>query len=813
MSENVNIQELSPQNRTVAVLPLRDVVVFPNMVIPLFVGREKSIVALDRAMDSGKEILLLAQKDAADDDPGKDDLYSIGTMASILQLLKLPDGTVKVLVEGGERTRAVEFTETDECFMAIPERIEIEAISDDEVDVLMRTVISSFEQYVKLNNKIPPEVLNSLSGIEEPGRLADTIAAHLSQKLEEKQQILEVSSESERLEHILGVMEAEIDLLQVEKRIRGRVKKQMEKSQREYYLNEQMKAIQKELGDMDETPNELDELANKIAEAGMTKEAREKADSELKKLKMMSPMSAEATVVRNYIDWLVNVPWKKRSKVRKDLSKAQEVLDADHYGLEKVKERILEYLAVQQRVNKLKGPILCLVGPPGVGKTSLGKSIARATGRKFIRMSLGGVRDEAEIRGHRRTYIGSMPGKIVQNLSKVKTKNPLLMLDEVDKMSMDFRGDPSSALLEVLDPEQNNTFTDHYLEVEYDLSETMFIATANSLNIPGPLLDRMEVIRLSGYTEDEKVHIAEIYLVRKQKGNNGLKEHELSISRTALRDIVRYYTREAGVRGLEREIAKISRKVAKNLLMNKRHKKAVVGPKQLEKYLGVRRFRYGEAEEHNQVGQVTGLAWTEVGGELLTIEAVVLKGSGKQQFTGKLGEVMQESIQAAMSVVRSRAESLGIAADFYQKNDIHVHVPEGATPKDGPSAGVAMCTAIVSGLTNIPVRADVAMTGEITLRGEVLPIGGLKEKLLAAHRGGIKHAIIPHENTKDLAEMPDVIKKSLEIHPVKWIDEVLEIALEKAPTPLNESKKKAVKTKAAASRRAKKTDNDGVTTH
>jgi ATP-dependent Lon protease len=783
------------------------------MVIPLFVGREKSIVALDRAMDSGKEILLLAQKDAADDDPGKDDLYSIGTMASILQLLKLPDGTVKVLVEGGERTRAVEFTETDECFMAIPERIEIEAISDDEVDVLMRTVISSFEQYVKLNNKIPPEVLNSLSGIEEPGRLADTIAAHLSQKLEEKQQILEVSSESERLEHILGVMEAEIDLLQVEKRIRGRVKKQMEKSQREYYLNEQMKAIQKELGDMDETPNELDELAKKIAEAGMTKEAREKADSELKKLKMMSPMSAEATVVRNYIDWLVNVPWKKRSKVRKDLSKAQEVLDADHYGLEKVKERILEYLAVQQRVNKLKGPILCLVGPPGVGKTSLGKSIARATGRKFIRMSLGGVRDEAEIRGHRRTYIGSMPGKIVQNLSKVKTKNPLLMLDEVDKMSMDFRGDPSSALLEVLDPEQNNTFTDHYLEVEYDLSETMFIATANSLNIPGPLLDRMEVIRLSGYTEDEKVHIAEIYLVRKQKGNNGLKEHELSISRTALRDIVRYYTREAGVRGLEREIAKISRKVAKNLLMNKRHKKAVVGPKQLEKYLGVRRFRYGEAEEHNQVGQVTGLAWTEVGGELLTIEAVVLKGSGKQQFTGKLGEVMQESIQAAMSVVRSRAESLGIAADFYQKNDIHVHVPEGATPKDGPSAGVAMCTAIVSGLTNIPVRADVAMTGEITLRGEVLPIGGLKEKLLAAHRGGIKHAIIPHENTKDLAEMPDVIKKSLEIHPVKWIDEVLEIALEKAPTPLNESKKKAVKTKAAASRRAKKTDNDGVTTH
>jgi len=811
MSDKLDIQELPSQNKTVAVLPLRDVVVFPNMVIPLFVGREKSIVALDRAMDNGKEILLLAQKDAADDNPGKEDLYEIGTMASILQLLKLPDGTVKVLVEGGERTRAVEFTETDECFMAVPETLAIEAVSEEESGVLMHTVLNSFEQYVKLNNKIPPEVLNSLSGIDEPGRLADTIAAHLSQKLEEKQQILEISSESERLEHILGVMEAEIDLLQVEKRIRGRVKKQMEKSQREYYLNEQMKAIQKELGDMDEAPNELDELTKKIAESGMTKEAREKAESELKKLKMMSPMSAEATVVRNYIDWLVNVPWKKRSKVRRNLAKAQEVLDADHYGLEKVKERILEYLAVQQRVNKLKGPILCLVGPPGVGKTSLGKSIARATGRKFIRMSLGGVRDEAEIRGHRRTYIGSMPGKIVQNLSKVKTKNPLLMLDEVDKMSMDFRGDPSSALLEVLDPEQNSTFTDHYLEVEYDLSETMFIATANSLNIPGPLLDRMEVIRLSGYTEDEKVHIAEIYLVKKQKENNGLKDEELSISRNALRDIVRYYTREAGVRGLEREIAKISRKVAKNLLMNKRHKKAVVGPKQLEKYLGVRRFRYGEAEEHNQVGQVTGLAWTEVGGELLTIEAVVLEGSGKQQFTGKLGEVMQESIQAAMSVVRSRAESLGITPEFYQKKDIHVHVPEGATPKDGPSAGVGMCTAIVSGLTGIPVRADVAMTGEITLRGEVLPIGGLKEKLLAAHRGGIKTAIIPEENTKDLADMPDVIKKGLDIRPVKWIDQVLEIALEKAPVPLDPNKSKS-EPKGKSARR-KKAGNESLTTH
>ena len=814
MIENVNVQELAAQNKTVSVLPLRDVVVFPNMVIPLFVGREKSIVALDRAMDSGKEILLLAQKDAADDDPTSDDLYEVGTMASILQLLKLPDGTVKVLVEGGKRTRAIQFTETDECFMAVAEQIDIEAIKENEVDVLMRTVMGSFERYVKLNNKIPPEVLNSLSGVDEPGRLADTIAAHLSQKLEEKQQILEISSERERLEHILGVMEAEIDLLQVEKRIRGRVKKQMEKSQREYYLNEQMKAIQKELGDMDEAPNELDELAKKIVDAGMTKEAREKAESELKKLKMMSPMSAEATVVRNYIDWLVNVPWKKRSKVRRNLAKAQEVLDADHYGLEKVKERILEYLAVQQRVNKLKGPILCLVGPPGVGKTSLGKSIARATGRKFIRMSLGGVRDEAEIRGHRRTYIGSMPGKIVQNLSKVKTKNPLLMLDEVDKMSMDFRGDPSSALLEVLDPEQNSTFTDHYLEVEYDLSETMFIATANSLNIPGPLLDRMEVIRLSGYTEDEKVHIAEIYLVKKQKENNGLKDEELSISRNALRDIVRYYTREAGVRGLEREIAKIARKVAKNLLMNKRHKKAVVGPKQLEKYLGVRRFRYGEAEEHNQVGQVTGLAWTEVGGELLTIEAVVLEGSGKQQFTGKLGEVMQESIQAAMSVVRSRAKSLGITDEFYQKKDIHVHVPEGATPKDGPSAGVGMCTAIVSGLTGIPVRTDVAMTGEITLRGEVLPIGGLKEKLLAAHRGGIKTVVIPEENTKDLTDMPDVIKKGLDIRPVKWIDQVLEIALEKAPTPVKKSKpEKGHKSKTGNSRSSKKSDTEGVTTH
>ena len=815
MSEVTNDQEITIiDSHSVPVLPLRDVVVFPNMVIPLFVGREKSIAALDRAMDSGKNILLLAQKDAADDDPAVEELYTVGTMASILQLLKLPDGTVKVLVEGGDRTRALEFTEVDECFMAVPDIVPIEELSGDESDVLMRTVLNTFEQYVKLNNKIPPEVLNSLSGIDEAGRLADTIAAHLNLKLDEKQQILEVQSEQSRLEHLLGIMESEIDLLQVEKRIRGRVKKQMEKSQREYYLNEQMKAIQKELGDMDEAPNELDELSAKIEEAGMSKEAREKADSELKKLKMMSPMSAEATVVRNYIDWLVNVPWKKRSRVRSDLAKAQLVLDEDHYGLEKVKERILEYLAVQQRVRKLKGPILCLVGPPGVGKTSLGKSIARATNRKFIRMSLGGVRDEAEIRGHRRTYIGSMPGKIIQNLSKIKTRNPLIMLDEVDKMSMDFRGDPSSALLEVLDPEQNNTFVDHYLEVEYDLSETMFIATANSLNIPGPLLDRMEVITLSGYTEDEKVKIAERYLVHKQKKNNGLKDSELSLSIKSLRDIVRYYTREAGVRGLEREIAKISRKVAKMLLLNKSHKKAVVAPKQLEKYLGVKRFRYGKAEEHNQIGQVTGLAWTEVGGELLTIESVILKGRGKQQFTGKLGEVMQESIQAAMSVVRSRADSLGIDSDFYQNYDIHVHVPEGATPKDGPSAGVGMCTSIVSGLTGIAVRSDVAMTGEITLRGEVLPIGGLKEKLLAAHRGGIKTVIIPDENSKDLVEIPDNIKKDLDIRPVKWIDQVLEIALEKSPVPVKQVKgSKRAKPKTGRTRKSKAPGSDGVTRH
>ena len=798
----------------IPVLPLRDVVVYPHMVIPLFVGRDKSIKALESAMENDKQILLVAQKSASDDDPQADDLYRIGTISSILQLLKLPDGTVKVLVEGNRRARINTFLGTEDFFTAQVKQYDEEPIDERESEVLVRSLTNQFDQYVKLNKKIPPEILTSLSSIDDPSRLVDTIAAHMSLKIDEKQKVLEITDLRERLEHLMALMESEIDLLQVEKRIRGRVKRQMEKSQREYYLNEQMKAIQKELGDMDEAPNELDELAKKIEEAGMSKEAREKADAELKKLRMMSPMSAEATVVRNYIDWLVSVPWKHRTRIRRDLAKAQQVLDEDHYGLEKVKERILEYLAVQQRVRKLKGPILCLVGPPGVGKTSLGKSIARATNRKFIRMSLGGVRDEAEIRGHRRTYIGSMPGKIIQNLSKVKTRNPLIMLDEVDKMSMDFRGDPSSALLEVLDPEQNNTFVDHYLEVEYDLSETMFIATANSLNIPGPLLDRMEVIRLSGYTEDEKVKIAERYLVPKQKKNNGLKDEELSISSKALRDIVRYYTREAGVRGLEREIAKIARKVAKALLMDKSHKKAVVGPRQLEKYLGVRRFRYGMAEEHNQIGQVTGLAWTEVGGELLTIEAVILKGNGKQQATGKLGDVMQESIQAAMSVVRSRAESLGIDPDFYQKHDIHVHVPEGATPKDGPSAGIGMCTAIVSGLTGIAVRADVAMTGEITLRGEVLPIGGLKEKLLAAHRGGIKTVIIPDENSKDLVEIPDNIKKDLDIVPVKWIDQVLEIALERSPQPLKSGKPgKGGKTKAGATSKEKAQDSGRLTRH
>ncbi|MGQ0836207.1 MAG: endopeptidase La [Gammaproteobacteria bacterium] len=772
----------------VPVLPLRDVVVYPHMVIPLFVGREKSIHALDAAMKTDKRIMLIAQKQADVDDPKVDDLYRIGTVATILQLLKLPDGTVKVLVEGVDRARIDRLLAGDNYSADVTLQPDGEAYDEREMDVLSRSVISQFEQYVKLNKKVPPEVLTALAGIEQAGRLGDTVAAHMSLKLAEKQKVLEILDVRKRLEHILVAIEGEMDVLQIEKRIRGRVKAQMEKSQREYYLNEQMKAIQKELGEMEDGTNEITELEQKIAKAGMPKEAREKAGAELNKLKMMSPMSAEATVVRNYVDWLVKVPWKKRTKILKDIARAEKILDEDHFGLEKVKERIVEYLAVQQRVEKIRGPILCLVGPPGVGKTSLGQSIARATNRKFVRMSLGGVRDEAEIRGHRRTYIGSMPGKIVQNMSKAAVHNPLVLLDEVDKMSMDFRGDPSSALLEVLDPEQNSTFNDHYLEVDLDLSEVMFVCTANTLNIPPPLLDRMEVIRLPGYTEDEKMNIAKRYLVPKQMKHNGLKDDELRIVDHALLDIVRYYTREAGVRSLEREIAKISRKAVKQMLLqpkkekDKDRKAVVITSKNLDKYLGVRRFRYGKAEDSNRVGQVTGLAWTEVGGELLTIEAAIVPGKGKLQHTGQLGEVMQESIQAAMTVVRSRAQMLGLESDFYQKHDFHLHMPEGATPKDGPSAGIGMCTALVSALTKIPVRSDVAMTGEITLRGEVLPIGGLKEKLLAAHRGGIKTVLIPDENEKDLVEIPDNIKGNLEIKPVKWIDEVLQVALTHQPT-------------------------------
>jgi ATP-dependent Lon protease len=712
------------------VLPLRDVVVYPHMVIPLFVGREKSIVALDRAMNTGKKILLIAQQKADLDDPQPEDLYDVGTVATILQLLKLPDGTVKVLVEGGERASVDRINVGDHFSADITILKEENQHDEREIDVLVRSIIAQFEQYVKLNKKVPPEILTSLSGIDEPGRLADTVAAHMALKLAEKQRILELRDIKVRLEQILGIIEGEIDVLQIEKRIRGRVKQQMEKSQREYYLNEQMKAIQKELGEMEDAPNELADLEAKIEKAGMSKEAKEKATAELNKLKLMSPMSAEATVVRNYVDWLLKAPWKKRSKVLKDLNRAEEVLEEDHYGLEKVKERILEYLAVQLRVKRLKGPILCLVGPPGVGKTSLGQSIARATNRKFVRMSLGGVRDEAEIRGHRRTYIGSMPGKIIQNLAKTKVRNPLFLLDEVDKMAMDFRGDPSSALLEVLDPEQNSTFNDHYLEVDFDLSDVMFVCTANTLNIPPPLLDRMEVIRIPGYTEDEKLNIALRYLIPKQLKENGLKESELTITKSAVLDIIQHYTREAGVRNLEREISKICRKVVKSLLLKSRDKALRVTPKGMEKYLGVRRFRFGKAEEKAQVGQVTGLAWTEVGGELLTIEAAVVPGKGKLTHTGQLGDVMTESIQAAMTVVRSRSDVLGVDEDFHQKFDVHVHVPEGATPKDGPSAGVGMCTSLVSALTDIPVKSEVAMTGEITLRGEVLPIGGLKEKLL-----------------------------------------------------------------------------------
>jgi ATP-dependent Lon protease len=783
MESEMTDQQAQQFRNAVPILPLRDVVVYPHMVIPLFVGRQKSILALDVAMRAGKQILLIAQKQADVDDPGLDDIYSVGTLATILQLLKLPDGTVKVLVEGGSRAKLLN-AYSGEHFSADIELIgESAGIEGRELDVLRRSIISQFESYVKLNKKVPPEILTSLMGIDQPGRLADTIVAHMSLKLEAKQKVLEIRDVRARLEHVLGLVDTEIDMLQIEKRIRGRVKQQMEKSQREYYLNEQMKAIQKELGEMEDAPNEIADLEQKIANAGMTQEGRDKAMAELNKLKLMSPMSAEATVVRNYIDWLVKVPWRHRTKISRDLRHAEQVLEADHYGLEKVKERIVEYLAVQQRVKKTKGPILCLVGPPGVGKTSLGQSIARATNRKFVRMSLGGVRDEAEIRGHRRTYIGSMPGKIIQNLAKVGVRNPLFLLDEVDKMSMDFRGDPSAALLEVLDPEQNSCFNDHYLEVDFDLSDVMFVCTANTLNIPAPLLDRLEVIRIPGYTEDEKLNIARNYLIPKQMKSNGLKPKELSLADAAIRDVIRYYTRESGVRNLEREIAKICRKVVKGLLLKPKEVQTQVVPRGLEKYLGVKRYRYGRAEESDQVGQVTGLAWTEVGGELLTIEAAVVPGKGKLIHTGQLGEVMQESIQAATTVVRSRARVLGIEEDFHQKYDLHVHVPEGATPKDGPSAGVGMCTALVSALTNIPVRSDVAMTGEITLRGEVLPIGGLKEKLLAAHRGGITTALIPKENEKDLVEIPKNIKDKLTVIPVRWIDEVLQLSLQRMPVP------------------------------
>lgn len=765
------------------VLPLRDVVVYPHMVIPLFVGREKSIKALEASMIDSKQIFLVAQRKSSNDDPAPQDVFTVGTISSVLQLLKLPDGTVKVLVEGEQRAKVTAYSQEKGYLEASLEIIE-EVSSDlkeQEIEILMRSLMSQFEQYIKLNKKIPPEVLSSLASIEEPGRLADTIAAHLSLKVDDKQELLETTDVGTRLERLMAAIESEIDLLHVEKRVRGRVKRQMEKSQREYYLNEQIKAIQKELGEMGEEGNEIEQLENSINKAGMPKEAKEKSLAELQKLKLMSPMSAEATVIRNYLDWMLSVPWKRKNKIQFDLLKAEKLLDKEHYGLEKVKERIIEYLAVQQRVKRLKGPILCLVGPPGVGKTSLGQSIANATGRTFIRIALGGVRDEAEIRGHRRTYIGSMPGKIIQKLCKAGVKNPLIMLDEVDKMAMDFRGDPASALLEVLDPEQNHTFNDHYLEVDYDLSDVMFIATANSLEIPAPLLDRMEVIRLAGYTEDEKIHIAESYLVPKQLILNGLKPNEINIGESAIREIVRHYTREAGVRNLERDIASICRKVVKEILTGKRVKKVAVSRTNIEKYLGVKKYRYGLAEEFDQVGQVTGLAWTSVGGELLTIEASMMPGKGKTTHTGQLGEVMQESIHAAMTVVRSRAKAFGLADDFYDKNDFHVHVPEGATPKDGPSAGIGMCTALVSVVTHIPVRADVAMTGEITLRGQVLPIGGLKEKLLAAHRGGIKHVIIPEENRKDLEEIPDNVLKKLTIHPVKTVEQVLELALQRSP--------------------------------
>jgi ATP-dependent Lon protease len=775
-----------PDSIELPLLPLRDVVVYPHMVIPLFVGRDKSIRALEAAMAADKQVLLVAQKSAAVDEPGRDDVYRIGTVASILQLLRLPDGTVKVLVEGSYRAKLDAISDGDDYLTAVGVELGGTALENREGEALVRSALAQFEKYVNLSKKIPSEVLTSLSGIDEPGRLADTIAAHMAMELSQKQNVLEIADIRERLEHLMAIMEAEIDLLQVEKRIRGRVKKQMEKSQREYYLNEQMKAIQKELGELDEAPNESEELEKKIQQAGMTKEAEEKVRAELNKLKMMSPMSAEASVVRSYIDWMVNVPWKKHSKVKQDLAFAEEVLERDHYGLEEVKERILEYLAVQKRVKKIKGPVLCLVGPPGVGKTSLGESIAKATNRKFVRMALGGVRDEAEIRGHRRTYIGSLPGKVVQKMAKAGVRNPLFLLDEIDKMGMDHRGDPASALLEVLDPEQNSTFNDHYLEVDYDLSDVMFICTSNSLNIPVALLDRMEVIRIPGYTEDEKINIAERYLKPKQMRNNGLLENELQIEPAAVRDLIRYYTREAGVRGLERDIAKICRKVVKEFSLGKKVAPIVVTAANLEDYCGVRKYSFGVAEEKNQVGQVTGLAWTQVGGELLTIEAAALVGKGRQVKTGSLGDVMQESIQAALTVVRSRSQLLGIPASYHEKHDLHIHVPEGATPKDGPSAGIGMCTALVSVMTGIPVRSNVAMTGEITLRGQVLRIGGLKEKLLAAHRGGITTVVIPEENEPDLKEIPENIKADLQIKPVKWIDEVLQIALEKMPEPLSD---------------------------
>ena len=809
----MSISSDDSSNTLFPLLPLRDVVVYPQIVQPLFVGRPKSIKALEVAMASNKKVLLVAQKNASDDEPAADDLYQIGTVATILQLIRLPDGTVKVLVEGLDRAQLRNVSFDEDHFRAETLSLQTEAVAEKEAELLIRSLLSQFEQYVQLSKKIPPEVMTSISSIDEPGRLVDTIANHMTLQLQEKQNLLELVSLQARIEHLMALIESEIDLFQVEKRIRGRVKKQMEKSQREYYLNEQMKAIQKEMGEMDDVPNEAEELKTRIDDAGMPKEAKEKALSELNKLKQMSPMSSEASVVRTYLDWMVNIPWKKRSKVRLDLVKAEETLEADHYGLKEVKERILEYLAVQKRVKKLKGPILCLVGPPGVGKTSLGESIARATGRKFVRMALGGVRDEAEIRGHRRTYIGSLPGKLLQKLSKVGVKNPLFLLDEIDKMGMDNRGDPASALLEVLDPEQNNSFNDHYLEVDYDLSEVMFVCTSNSMNIPEALLDRMEVIRIPGYTEEEKVSIAERYLIPKQKKNNGVKDKELTFNREPISDLVRYYTREAGVRGLEREIAKICRKVVKDNSLKKDPDNIDLNSELLENFSGVRKFDYGKAEEENLIGQVNGLAWTSVGGELLTIEASAVEGKGKTIKTGSLGDVMQESIQAALTVVRSRAASLGLPSNFHEKYDVHIHVPEGATPKDGPSAGVGMCTALVSALACIPVRADVAMTGEITLRGQVLRIGGLKEKLLAAHRGNIKTVIIPADNERDLKEIPDNIKADLEIIPVRWIDQVLEHALQFQPTPLSDDKNPVSDKDAKQEDIDKSSDEKHINTH